>query len=178
MKRATLAAKAGIVALAFSLIPGIASATEAETPQWAIDEGITIVEVDPAEGTPISDQELVELEALEETQMPATDSPLYLSDAPIFQPFVSIVTCGSRIDWYRWRGQDGKNVLCFANKGEANISKYNNVRFLCPGANRGQTRYHYGNQHYWSTLRGPVSNHNTCYSFGDYAVAAKGVRIS
>lgn len=112
MKRATLAAKAGIVALAFSLIPGIASATEAETPQWAIDEGITIVEVDPAEGTPISDQELVELEALEETQMPATDSPLYLSDAPIFQPFVSIVTCGSRIDWYRWRGQDGKT--CFA----------------------------------------------------------------
>ncbi|MFK0085635.1 hypothetical protein, partial [Glutamicibacter sp. NPDC090743] len=90
----------------------------------------------------------------------------------------NIVTCGNRIDWYRWRGQDGKNVLCFANKGEANISKYNNVRYLCPGANRGQTRYYYGNQHYWSTLRGPVSNHNTCYSFGDYAVAAKGVRIS
>lgn len=178
MSQAALAAKAGILALVFSLVPGIASAAEAETPQWAIDEGITIVEVDPTEGTPISAKELAEIEELEETQMPAPATPIYLSNAPMFQPFVDIVTCGSRIDWYRWRGQNGANVLCFANKGEANISKYNNVRYLCPGANRGQTRYYYGNQHYWSTWRGPVSNHNTCYSFGDYAVAAKGVRIS
>jgi hypothetical protein len=86
--------------------------------------------------------------------------------------------CDGRIDFYRIVDSSG-NQLCFANSGTWTRADgyWANILYLCPGNNEGRTEWVNGSTNTWSVWRGPESDYNTCYSFGD-PVPAFAVQIS
>lgn len=172
----------GISALSLALISSVPAQASAPILGLIPEAAENIILVDPADGILMTPEEVAEIEAQESQFVEAAGELVTLGGTPgimsgSITPYVNTTTCGNRTDVYRWRNTSGSTVLCWANKGKAYTSNYVTVGSLCPGPNKGQTYYKYGTSHYWSTWRGPMANNNTCYSFGNDIVYAKGINI-
>lgn len=86
-------------------------------------------------------------------------------------PFITAVTCGSRVDWYRLVNTSG-TAYCYRNAGMTYV-KHAKIRSLCPGANQGRVQYRNpaDGKTYYSPYRGPLaaSQHTLCYQFANNA---------
>lgn len=128
--------------------------------------------VDPLDGIPLTEEELQELE--QEVFLESPDD-WYVNNLSEILARTNKVTCGQRLDFYRWKGPNGE-TYCFANPGTLTYTTSTDVVKLCPGANKGRTYYKFNGTNYWSQWRGPETNQNICYSFGQ-TVKAYGVNI-
>ena len=86
--------------------------------------------------------------------------------------------CEGRNDYYRIISSSGLQ-RCFAWAGTYELSSgyWTQTQYLCPGNNRGRTKYVAGSYNYWSVWRGPESDFTTCYEFNT-PVAAFAVQIA
>ncbi|MFJ6419291.1 hypothetical protein [Paeniglutamicibacter sp. NPDC091659] len=172
----------GFSALSLALISSVPAQAAPGSLALTQESVENVIIVDPADGILMTPEEVAEIEAQESQFVQAAGEIVTLGEPSSFTigsitPYVNTATCGNRTDLYRWKNTSGSTVLCWANAGKAYTSNYVTVGSLCPGPNKGQTYYKYGTSHYWSTWRGPMANNNTCYSFGDDIVYAKGINI-